>query len=164
MRKQLYLDIKNQLKTIVDQNGDSIFKHFDLWNQQVQFIEEETPFLFPAVFVEFMPFNWQHLGYGRRMAEITIKLHIITQWWSQTADYSPTESAALDYLDYPVLVNNAMHQFAATNSNSFTGTQSSINHNHSTIVDSIEEFQTVINEFADKGMLTVDKPDVIIGT
>jgi len=62
MKKQLYLDIKNRLKTITDSTGNQLFQHFDLWNRQVEFIEQETPFTCPAVFVEFMPHTWRTLG------------------------------------------------------------------------------------------------------
>lgn len=140
MKKQFYLDIKDRLKTILDDNGNQLLKHFDLWNQQVEFIEQETPFACPAVFVEFMPVNWETLGNRHQMGRQTVRLHIVTEWYAGTADYSPTEDRALEYLDIVDKVVARMQNFRASCSNSFTRTQSVPNHNHEKFVDSIEEY------------------------
>ena len=62
MRRQLYLDIKNRLQSIIGEDEQPLIKHFDLWNRQVEFIEEETPFECPAVFVEFDRLDWRTIG------------------------------------------------------------------------------------------------------
>ncbi|MBR3571668.1 MAG: hypothetical protein IKN99_00215, partial [Bacteroidales bacterium] len=71
MKKQLYLAIKNRLKNIPGADGQPLFKHFDLWNQQVEFIEQETPFQTPAIFVEFQPLQWRTLGNRVQDADLT---------------------------------------------------------------------------------------------
>ena len=142
MKKQLYLDIIEQLKTITNSDGEALFQHFDLWNQQVAFLEEETPFNLPAVFVEFTPHNWQTLGNRKQAADITIRLHIVTQWFSDTADYVPEEFMlqAVAYLDIIDKVVAAMQNFAPTNANAWMRTRSIPNHDHGRYVDSIEEY------------------------
>ena len=145
MKKTLYLEIKSRLKTIRDTDGSTKFKHFDLWNQNVQFIEEDSPFEFPAVFVEFLPFPWTTLGNRCQQAEITIRLHIVTRWLAQTADYSPVESEMLDYLDLPELVYNALQSFNTTDTNGLMCINSITNHNHDTILDSIEEYKCLVH-------------------
>ena len=80
MKKQLYLAIVDRLKDIPGPDGESLFKHFDLWNQQVEFIEQETPFQCPAVFVEFLPLQWQTMGNRVQSADLTTRLHIVTEW------------------------------------------------------------------------------------
>lgn len=163
MKKQLYLDIKNQLKTIKDGNGNQLFKHFDLWNQQVEFIEEETPFETPAIFVEFLPHTWKTLGNRRQASELTTRLHIVTAWYAGTADYSPTESQALEYLDIVDKVVASMQNFSATSSNSWMRKQSVPNHNHERYVDSIEEYICLItDDSADTRSITTVQasPDV----
>ena len=145
MRKQLYLDIKGKIKAIKDENDEQIIKHFDIWNQQVDFLEQETPFAYPAMFIEFEPIQWQMLGNRMQQAELTVKIHIVTRWLAQTADYSPTESDALDYLDLPDKIFVALQGAAVTASNGFMRTASFINHNHADILDSIEVYKTLIN-------------------
>lgn len=140
MKKQLYLDIKNRLKTIKDANDEQLFKHFDLWNQQVEFIEQETPFQCPALFVEFLTHNWKTLGNKVQETELFIRLHIVTEWYAGTADYSETEDQALDYLDVVDAVVAAMQNFAATGTNGFMRTKTIPNHNHERFVDNIEEY------------------------
>lgn len=142
MKKQLYLDIVNRLKSITDEDGTQLLQHFDLWNRQVDFLEEETPFRTPAVFVEFMQHNWQTLGLKKQCADLNIRLHIVTQWFSDTADNTPGEfkDKAVEYLDIIDKVVAKMQNFAPANSNEFTRTQSIPNHDHARYVDSIEEY------------------------
>lgn len=142
MKKQLYLDIVEQLKTITNSDGSRLFQHFDLWNQQVAFLEEETPFLLPAIFIEFTPHTWQTLGNRKQCADLTIRLHIVTQWFSDTADYVPEEFMlqAVAYLDIIDKVVAAMQNFAPTNANAWMRTRSIPNHDHGRYVDSIEEY------------------------
>ena len=55
MFKELYLAIVAQLKTITDTDGTPLFKHFDIWNRNVEFIEQDQPFTCPACFVDSFP-------------------------------------------------------------------------------------------------------------
>ena len=116
MKKQLYLAIKNRLKNIPGADGQPLFKHFDLWNQQVEFIEQETPFLTPAVFVEFLPMKWRTLGNRVQDADLITRLHIVTEWHALTADYTPDdeEDRALEYLDIVDSVVAAMPILSTT--------------------------------------------------
>lgn len=142
MKKQLYLDIVEQLKTITSADGEQLFQHFDLWNQQVAFLEENTSFNLPAVFVEFTQHTWQTLGNRKQCADLTIRLHIVTQWFSDTADYVPEEFMlkAVEYLDIIDKVFAVMQNFAPTNANAWMRTRSIPNHDHGRYVDSIEEY------------------------
>lgn len=142
MKKQLYLSIKNRLKDIPGPDGESLFKHFDLWNQQVEFIEQETPFQCPAVFVEFLPLQWQTMGNRVQSADLTTRLHIVTEWHALTADNVPEEEQemALVYLDIVDSVVAAMQNFAAPCTNAWMRTQTIPNHNHERYVDSVEEY------------------------
>jgi hypothetical protein len=140
MRKQLYLDIKNQLKTIENEKGEQLFKHFDLWNRQVEFIELETPFEVPAIFVEFLPISWQTIGNRVQQCELTVRLHIVTEWYAGTADYSPTELQALEFLDILDRLVAKMQNFNTTYMNGWMRTRSITNHNHERYVDNVEEY------------------------
>ena len=52
MRKELYRLLCSELKAI------DLIKHIDLWNHNVEFIEQEENWERPAVFVEFCPIQW----------------------------------------------------------------------------------------------------------
>ncbi len=144
MRKQLYLDIKNKIKAIKDDNDLQLIKHFDIWNQQVDFLEAETPFEYPAVFIEFEPIQWQTQANRVQQAELLVKIHIVTRWFAQTADYSPTEDISLNYLDIPDKIFIAIQGTATTNSGGLMRISSIVNHNHGDILDSIEVYKTLI--------------------
>lgn len=140
MRKALYKNIKNKIKSITDSNGEQIFKHFDLWNQQVEYIEKETPFEVPAIFIEIQALKWNQQGFNKQDADAVIRIHIVTPWFGQTADYSPLEDEMLDYLDLPDIVVKNLANFAPTGGNKMMRINSITNHNHERYVDSVEEY------------------------
>jgi hypothetical protein len=140
MRKQLYLDIKKRLKTVKNETGEQLFQHFDLWNRQVEFIEQETPFACPAIFVEFDTINWRTLGLRVQDCELTVRLHIVTEWYAGTADYSPTEQQALEFLDIIDNVVAVMQNFQTGYMNNWMRSKSITNHDHERYVDSVEEY------------------------
>ena len=75
MRKELYRMLCRELKAI------DLIKHIDLWNHNVEFIEQEENWERPAVFVEFCPIQWNAIVPGvEYRAEPLIKLHIVTDW------------------------------------------------------------------------------------
>jgi hypothetical protein len=172
MRKQLYLNIVESLKRIVlntdntvtilpegatMSNGQiTLFRHFDLWNQQVAFLEEETPFETPAVFVEFRPLAWQTLGFRNQSAQATVRIHIVTPWFSQTADYSPDKLASLEYLNLPNYLSALLEgKFLPNHTGAWTRNLSEINHNHTRYVDSVEQFTF---ELYDNGAQPIGTP------
>lgn len=152
MIKHLYLAIVAALKEVKDDNNKQYFKSFDLWNQNVEFMEEDEPFDRPAVFIEFDPINWQALGGKNQEAVATVRLHIVTDWHANTADNVASEyrTQALAYLDAPSYVLKAMQGLviqptaAMRCSNTWTRTQSIVNHNHERYVDSVEVYTTHI--------------------
>lgn len=162
MKKQLYLAIKNRLKNIPGADGEPLFKHFDLWNQQVEFIEQETPFQTPAIFVEFQPLQWRTLGNRVQDADLTTRLHIVTEWNALTADYAPEEEEALEYLEIVDSVVTAMHEFTAPNTNTWMRTQTIPNHNHERYVDSVEEYICKVVDNSANTPMTGVNGDVIV--
>jgi len=147
MRAQLFLSIQDSLKEIKGNDGLPVFKHFDLWNRQVAFIEKETPFPFPAIFVEFLPIQWETHGQRVQRADMFVRLHIVTQWFSQTGSYSPDQENALTYLDLSGLVHKQLQGNPILLTNGWMRTQSIINHDHETIVDSIEEYKCQVVDY-----------------
>lgn len=146
MRKKIYLALINQLKTIQDDAGTPVIKHFDLWNQNVEFMDQEQPAFFPLCFIEFMPIKWEHLSGGVRMATFTIRLHIVAQWLYPTEDGSDFQEKGLEYLDLLDDVNRVLHQFSGDGFGSLSCTKSITNHNHTGIIEDIEEFETCVKD------------------
>lgn len=148
MIKTLYLAIEDKLKTIQTPDGEQLFKHFDLWNQQVEFLEEETPFDTPAVFIEFGTFDWKTLPRRLQECEASIRIHVVTPWFANTPENTPEpyRSQALEYLTLPSVIVAALQNFTIApdgsleRANSWTRVKSEVNHNHERYVDSVETY------------------------
>ena len=48
MRRFLYLSLIERLKQLTDRDGKPVIRTFDLWNEQISFLEQEEPFDAPA--------------------------------------------------------------------------------------------------------------------
>lgn len=80
-REEIYIALVQSLRGI-----DEI-KHVDMWNQQTDFLEEESPFEMPAVFIELGDIDWSVLKDGfRGFGEI--RLHTAVAW----SDTAPQEA------------------------------------------------------------------------
>ena len=135
MRHFLYLSLIERLKQLTDPAGEPVIKTFDLWNEQVEFVEQEEVFDTPAVFIEFLPVKWTNLGGGVQRAEATIRLHIVTPWNGKYPRRQPvilqnliTSSIRSDRIDHHLF--NIMGSNGRTEFNMFRRTASSTNHNH----------------------------------
>lgn len=84
MRRMLYLGLTELLKELKDESGQPLIRHIDLWNEQVEFIEQEEPFDTPAVFIEFRPVQWRTLGGTTQQADVPFRLHVVTTWKGST--------------------------------------------------------------------------------
>jgi len=82
MRKFIYQSIEEKLQSEMPE-----IKHFDLWHNQLEYIEGEIPFELPAVLVEFRPVKWRHQSNGVRDADIEIALHVLNQNIPASADF-----------------------------------------------------------------------------
>ena len=99
MRKMIYLGLTEWLKGLKDGDGQPLIRHIDLWNEQVEFIEQEEPFATPAVFIEFRPVQWATLGGTAQQADVPFRLHVVTTWQGSAKDGSPFRADALDRFD-----------------------------------------------------------------
>lgn len=140
MIKEIYLQIQTALDLIA-QGNKKTFLHIDMWNQNVDFLEQDDPFKAPAAFIEFMPIAWETHGNRVQEATITIRLHIVTQWFGQSAKHSPKQAQMLEYLNIPDLVLEQLQSLEIGNIGTLTRTGSEINHNHEKYVDSVEIYQ-----------------------
>lgn len=146
MRKQLYLAVIERLKTIVNESGEPTLKHFDLWNQNVAFIEQESIFPMPAVFIEFLPIDWKTLGGGVQSATIGFHLHIVTSTPGSAADGSTFQPDALQLFDLLDDVHCALSGFRGSHFRQLQRTSSHTNHNHEELIESIESFSVNVDD------------------
>lgn len=127
MRKELYRAICSRLQEMVPE-----VVHMDMWNQNVEFAEEESVWGTPAVFVEFGPINWTLFKEGNIYRGVgKVMLHIVTEW-----------SGAED--DSAMLISDkvvaAVAGLRSKNSDPLNLQETYTNHNHESLVESIEVF------------------------
>ena len=143
MRKELYLGIIDRLKSLKDEDGTATVKTFDLWNEQVDFIEEEV-FDTPAVFIEFLPIAWVTLGGSVQQADLSIRLHVVTAWKGSEREGSIYQEQALQRFDLVERIADSLFNFTQTHDRgNFCMTRrtgSATNHNHGGLVEDIETF------------------------
>ena len=80
MRSFFYLQLQERLEQLPDRQGVQAVRTYDLWNEYVDFIEEEEPFDMPAVVLEVMPYKWTTLSGAVQQAAVTVRLHVVTPW------------------------------------------------------------------------------------
>lgn len=153
MREELYRKLKTRLESLcVNAAGeyyerpdeadadDGLYpraiKHIDLWNRNVDFIEQEEAWDRPAVFIEFVPFRWNTIVPGvEYRAQPQINLHIVTDWAGCDSDVR--QFRLLDE------VHNLVAGLSGNTFMEFDIEGSSTNHNHEDIVDNIETYTCV---------------------
>ena len=145
MRKKLYLAIIEKLKGLTHENGSPMIQHFDLWNQNVEFIQEESPWPRPAVFIEFTPIQWRNLQKGIQTADITFILHVVTDWNGGSADGSCYQEQSLEVFDLLDTIHGQLNRLGRQyeDNSGFRNTlrvSSATNHNHEEIREDIETY------------------------
>ena len=118
----------DKLKTV---SGGAI-KHIDLWNHNVEFIEQEEQWERPAVFVEIATINCAPFqGRGLRGKGL-VRLHIVTDWMEGGQD------AAWD-LSYKI--QSTLEGLSGECFNGMTLVAIDTNHNHEEILESIDSYE-----------------------
>lgn len=121
--------IKEIYKAVAARLGEvEAVRHIDWWNQNVEYIEQETNWARPAVFVEFLPIEWERMKDGYR-GKGGLRLHIVTDW-SEGLD------EGLDVVDTVVASMNSWAGEPTFHLNAWTSSHP--NHNHEEVVESIE--------------------------
>ena len=170
MRKELYKDICRLLSSLVvysdgrtgvyipssrnpeaDASGtvaelpegmERMVKHIDLWNHNVEFLEQEDGWERPAVFVEFCPIKWDSLVPGRDYrSEPLIKLHVVTDWCGSTSYGSEYQEESLKVFD---LLEKIHETLACKCGKTYIGldlVESHTNHNHEELLENVEVYQ-----------------------
>ena len=153
MREELYRKLKSRLEALCvnaageyyerpddadmdDELYPRAIRHIDLWNRNVEFIEQETAWERPAVFIEFVPFKWNAIVPGvEYRAQPLVNLHIVTDWVNQDADIQ--QFRLMDKI-HELLAGMTGKTFME-----FDIDSSSTNHNHEELVENIETYTCV---------------------
>ena len=154
MRKELYNKICERLSLIaadgsvidpLDENRpERMFKYIDLWNHNVEFIEQEEGWGRPAVFVEFCPVRWNAIVNGvEYRAEPFVKLHIVTDWKGCSAADSEFKADTLEVFDLCDRIHKALCLMGGDTFKALDLVESQTNHNHEDILENIEVYQCV---------------------
>lgn len=158
MRKKLYLSIISQLKLIqLNEQGKyftateiddakSAIKHFDVWNNQVRYILDELPFSLPAVFIEFLPIQWEQRSKGVRAADVRLILHVITPNRAPSANKLGREEQAFAFFDLLDAINANLYGLKADFFRNLVSTASATDHDHDELIDSQETYTVQLTD------------------
>lgn len=126
MRKELFNAIKAKLTSDVPE-----VRHIDLWNQNVEFLDEEEVWARPAVFVEFGTIAWTPFQGKRQRGKGVVNIHLVTDWaeggHDAAFDLSRKVCCALDGLEGEEFDGMAL-------------VETRTNHNHEEIMESIDSY------------------------
>lgn len=126
MRKELFNAIKSKLASDVPE-----VKHIDLWNRNIEFIDQEDVWERPAVFVEFGKIEWSPFQGGCQRGKGIITIHLVTDWADGGHD------AAFDLFHK---VHTALDGLSGEDFNGMALMETNTNHNHEEILESIDSY------------------------
>ena len=119
-------------------------KHIDLWNHNVEFIEQEENWERPAVFVEFQPIQWNAIQPGAEYrAEPLVSLHVVTDWQGSSAADSEWRDKSLEEFELLEEIHKLLKLLDGETFLEFDLVGSSTNHNHDELLENIETYQCV---------------------
>lgn len=154
MRKELYnalIEVLSRIGTdgellpeVPSEESERLIKHVDLWNRNVEFIEEEESWQRPAVFVEFGHIEWNPIQPGiEYRSEPELKLHIVTDWEGSSSACSPFKEESLKVFDLCDILHRHLRLLHGEGFTALDLKGSDTNHDHEDIVETIETYQYV---------------------
>jgi hypothetical protein len=117
-------------------------KHIDRWNQNVEFIDQDSPWPRPAVFVEFGTITWDpYKGpvFGQ-VGKGTVSLHLITDWRGSAADGSKTQGKALEDLMFAEAIEKVVTGLKGRSFRNIRLVESHPNNNHEDIIETVDVY------------------------
>lgn len=160
MRKEIYLALArrllNNLKLVdgfhmplftanevdIYRERESVIKHVDLWNNNVEFIEEDEIWARPAVFVEFAPIEWKPMsGRGEYTTRSRLTLHVVTDWKGSASVGSPFQADSLEVFDLLNEIHLLLQDFSGPAFDHLELVESRTNHNHEEILEMVEVYE-----------------------
>lgn len=158
MRRELYEMICKRLSMLyfdgqayelyeegdVPEGWERAIRHIDLWNHNVEYIEQEEQWERPAVFVEFEPIRWNVLvGRVEYRAKPMVSLHVVTDWQGSSAASSEMRGKSLEVFDLLEAIHNVLCGMKGDTFVGFDLVESVTNHNHDEIIENVERYECV---------------------
>lgn len=138
-----YLAIMNRL---IDQVNT--LEYFDWWNGQLMIPEgedDDLPFNFPAVFMEYDPVIWETLGNRRRSAKVSFRLYVAVENYLEksSVEDKAIQEEALCSADIVDLIYKALRGYNGNCSfGSISITDETPDHDHDQLEIPILSFKT----------------------
>ncbi|EWC93236.1 hypothetical protein [Porphyromonas catoniae] len=146
MRRFLYERICAQLKKELPD-----IKYFDLWNENMENLEQGIIFDTPAVFLEFDPISFSSVSRGVPRYPVVITLHIITRYAPKRPNRSGYAPEALQHLDLLERIERALIGLSGEGFSALQLTSAELDHNHAGLQNHIERFTTSVGYPASHG-------------
>lgn len=130
----------------VPEGWERAIKHIDLWNHNVEFIEQEDQWERPAVFVEFLPIQWRQVKTGSSISYTSrcrLSLHVVTDWHGSSSADSDFREKSLEVFDLLTSIHLCLHGMSGQSFNSLDLVESLTNHNHDELLENIEVYECV---------------------
>ncbi len=134
-KKELYTDIKTTLEEL---KTTSVLKHVALWNNQPERENVENAFLYPAVFIEFVPSDYSDLSNGVQQVFLTVRLHVC---------FESYKDEDIDVLDLADKVFQKMHTKQFGYYGKLLRRNEEQNFDHSNVQDYMIDFATMGNDY-----------------
>lgn len=159
MRKEFYLAVSERLLSI---EGSPI-RHVELWNNNLEYIEQETNWPRPAVFVEFRPIVWERMttrGANEYQARAEVRLHIVTDWLGSASSEQSEEyrREAIEALNLSEQIHAAMLGLTGEHFGNVEIQATLTNHNHEELVENVEVYNVTFVRSIEKRMVKVRVP------
>lgn len=136
MRHELFDTVRWKLLSL------GLAKHVDLWNHNVEFIEQEEAWDRPAVFLEFGPIVWTVVKDGEYRGRGTLRLHIVTDWAAEgSADEISGRYRGCAVWDLCGAIDRALRGIRGDTFHELRLVESHTNHNHEDLVETIEVYE-----------------------
>ena len=137
MRRLLFESICSKLQTDLPE-----IKYYDLWNENMDGIEQGIIFDTPAVFIEFDPISFTSQARGVPRHPITITLHVVTRYTPQRPTRSGYASEAFQHLELLERIELALIGLSGEGFSALQLSSAEMDHNHEELQNHIERFTT----------------------
>ena len=179
MRKEFYLAVSERLMSYyhlpdgsfkqidnpedVPEGAELIVSYVDLWNNNVEYIEQESNWPRPAVFIEFRPIIWQRMttrGANDYQSRAEVRLHIVTDWKGSASSEQSEEYRleAIEELDLSEQIHTALLGLTGEHFGDLEIQATLTNHNHEELVENVEVYNVTFVRSIEKQTMRVRVP------
>jgi hypothetical protein len=138
----LYQRITNQMSQIA---------YVDLWNNQLETLQEEVPIAFPAIFIELEIAEFSNIAKGVQQAEDSLIRFYLADWkYEESYEGSPDQAEFLNYFDLIDQLQLTMNNWSDPNNAFSTLSRTSLtpDNNHQGVITYIIDYKTTIYDDA----------------